>query len=292
MKNKSKLVLGLSVLTAATIAAGATGTFAWFTTSRSASVTITNVTVVSNQSNLVVDIQNAKNDTGAVTGTTNKTLTSAATISDVSSANGLSFSQASFVPGVDNKLSKVTDVTGENGFYNQYWVTVTNSAVSGTGSDFDLYLGNGTSIAPATTAQKDKDLACWTRVAINECKTGKLNPLPTANSENVVNKTVFKSSISGSTGVVTAGKYLPNGIAAGSAYSTSLEDATIRTDAFAEVVTGDHSSSQFLGKVANGTTVTYLVSVWMEGTEALDQNSAKDGVATITLDFRGLDALE
>ena len=39
MKTKSKLVLGLSILSAATLAAGATSTFAWYQSSRSASIT-------------------------------------------------------------------------------------------------------------------------------------------------------------------------------------------------------------------------------------------------------------
>ena len=55
MKTKAKLVLALSVLTAGTAVAGATGTFAWFTTNRSATLVYSNVTA-KKPSNIYINI--------------------------------------------------------------------------------------------------------------------------------------------------------------------------------------------------------------------------------------------
>ena len=54
MKTKAKLILAMSVLTAGVVAAGATGTFAWFTTNRAAQLNYTSVTAQKNAGNLDV----------------------------------------------------------------------------------------------------------------------------------------------------------------------------------------------------------------------------------------------
>ena len=62
MKTKAKLVLALSVLTAGTAVAGATGTFAWFTTNRSATLVYSNVTAVNNHGTLEVELEKPKKE--------------------------------------------------------------------------------------------------------------------------------------------------------------------------------------------------------------------------------------
>lgn len=57
MKTKAKLVLALSVLTAGTAVAGATGTFAWFTTNRSATLIYNNISAVNNHGTLKVELK-------------------------------------------------------------------------------------------------------------------------------------------------------------------------------------------------------------------------------------------
>ncbi|MCQ2742802.1 MAG: hypothetical protein MJ239_05860 [Bacilli bacterium] len=308
MKNKSKLLLATSVLTAATIAAGATGTFAWFTTNRTASVTITNITAKANNSTLKVDLINAYNDssfTKETVGDSEVNATSASNIADVSSEKGLVFTQAVFVSGTESadttgagdgaKLSKIKQVNNTEKCYTQYYLTITNVKEDGatTGKALDVYLGENTKITAGGANQKDLNLAGWSRVAIASVGTAKPASVPTAEGDGVTNIVTFKTSISGAAGVVTAGKYLKNEpCTAGDLYTNHLGTATIKTDAF-PTVTGTSetpSGNNYLGEIAPGATQYYLVSVWMEGTEAMNQNSAKDGIMGVSLDIRAFDA--
>ena len=78
MKNKSKLILGLAAMLGVTAAAGTTAGFAWFTTIRTATVSLTNAHVYSDYGDLKVQYVDVANNgiTGAST-----TITSSLAIS-------------------------------------------------------------------------------------------------------------------------------------------------------------------------------------------------------------------
>ena len=160
MNNKTKIMLGLSALTAGTLAAGATGTLAWFTTNKTATATYSKITAKATQGSIKAKI----------TGITDKTITSSeytaeATVTsassytaDVSSTNGINFAQPQWVgkAGNDQAYNKVEDVSNKENYFTQYFITLQNDG----DVDMDIYLDAGCSITGDATLTK------WTRVAI------------------------------------------------------------------------------------------------------------------------------
>ena len=121
MKTKAKLILAMSVLTAGVVAAGATGTFAWFTTNRAAQLNYTSVTAQKNAGNLNVsmagelanglgwsnEVQHATvPDKGSMA---SATVTAASHMSDVSSQDGVKFDKPIWktVAGKDQEVDRV-----------------------------------------------------------------------------------------------------------------------------------------------------------------------------------------
>ncbi len=106
MNTKTKLMLGLSVLTAGTLAAGATGTFAWFTTNKTAVAKYTSIVAKADTRKLKVTM-GTLTDSGLTTEETNydesksewkdevKLSSTASYTSDISSGDGMTFKKAS-----------------------------------------------------------------------------------------------------------------------------------------------------------------------------------------------------
>ena len=130
MNNKTKIMLGLSALTAGTLAAGATGTLAWFTTNKTASATYNTITAKATQGSIKAKI----------TGITDKTVTSSeytaeATVTsassytaDVSSTDGIHFAQPQWVSkaGNDQPYNKIENVSNKENYFTQYFITLQN----------------------------------------------------------------------------------------------------------------------------------------------------------------------
>lgn len=195
MKLTSKIVVSsLSVLTALTLAVGTTATYAWFRTVRTASLNLSDVTLRTRTSDLLMTITSLTSGNAAFTdgetGLTRSTTDSVRAISmsasaynvtDVSS-DGRHFYHPEFAPLHDDPsdpyglvASSINEVyngtkdlaTGYEYFYVQTGITLTNS-----GSEkMNVYIDGGSAIQGASTLLKDTNAAKATRVSLYSVDT-------------------------------------------------------------------------------------------------------------------------
>lgn len=290
MKTKAKLVLGLSLLTAATLTAGATGTFAWFTTNRKATATFNKITAKSVEGSLTItmgtmtekDTQKTNGEIATATSATLEGTTSGTT--DVSSQDGVKFAHPNWTSTAGNTedggvkgIADVSDLAkyGKNGYWTAYYIGLKN----GGGSDADVYLNAGSEVKAATSDGKDTNAASWTRVAINLANGDTAPSTLTASGTKVI-----------------------QGTSAGPNYVAINADATKYTTAKAEpaalgslndvIAATDLStiSAQKLVTIKAGATQFLTVSVWLEGTASTPQDAAIGGSVNVTLNFAALTA--
>lgn len=276
MKNKTKLMLGLSLLTAGTLAAGATGTFAWFTTNKTASATYSNIIAKSTTGSLGIsmhgitesgleDGSEATDNEASLTGTASYT-------TDVSSGDGVTFAQPKWKTnaGNDNPYYEVTNVSSKTGYFTQFYITLQNNG----GAKVTVYLDTGTKVSAGTPGKSEDDaLASWTRVAVNNLGDG--------------------------TSIVASGTKIFGGTAMGTQYVAPTESAGEKLtlqELSATVLTtfGDISAkpveNQKLFAIEPGAHQNVGVSVWMEGTAATSQDTAKGGIVNVDLKFYAVEA--
>ena len=310
MKTKAKLVLALSVLTAGTAVAGATGTFAWFTTNRSATLTYSKVTAVTSNSKLRVQMGTLTDSTTTTADnydSANKkykdeiTLNSAASFtSDVSSPDGMNFFKPEWKgqAGNNNEVFDVKNVTGKafttgltGGYYTQYYFMVQNEGASTT----HVFLNEKTGIFPVeATKDEDKALASWSRVAILDTElTGSV--APEKDQTTYTNKIIFEAAAAegfAATKTLAIDEKNPTKTAAeGGAKTINTKTVATKTDAFGTVVSGTSKTTDqgYLCELAAGAKRYFVVSVWMEGTENDNQDPAINGAIKITLGLSGIE---
>lgn len=303
MKNKTKLVLGLSILTAAALTAGATGTFAWFTTNRKATATFNHITAKSVEGSLTIAMgsltepglgengNDYKQTTASLTGSTSA-------MTDVSSADGITFAHPNWTDKAGNKekVHGITDVSGKTeanlkkygtgGYWTAYYIGLKNNG----GAAANVYLNAESTISGASTEagdQKTKDdsAASWTRVAINTVgETKPISTLTTSASTKIIQNATDDASK----------KYVAPNDAAETltladlpASSTLFNGST--TNSLKEVTTADSDDkvkNQLVCTIPGNGAVRYLtVSVWLEGTMSDNQDAAIGGVVNIVLNF-------
>lgn len=177
MNNKSKLVLGLSAMLAATVGVAATGTFAWFTTTRVAQVNVTSATVYSSYGKLAVAYAATQPAQGATaisasgTGTPADPIALSATTNNMTdiSGNGNTFYKPTWLPGYEGTSCSAMPTspnTATNAYYVAFALTFTNS---GTAS-IDVYFDSTTVLKAHDTegdaATIDANAMKATRVAV------------------------------------------------------------------------------------------------------------------------------
>lgn len=279
MKTKAKLVLALSVLTAGTAVAGATGTFAWFTTNRSATLVYSNVTAINNHGTLEVELEKlsdakataavaAEDDKSkkTVTGSTDSATT------DISSKDGATLVKPIWTKDAGNghAIEKTVAATYKTD-YTVYLVGLKNSKPTG----LNVFLDTGTLIKATASEDaqikaKNDALANYTRVAVNDADTT-TKPAEDKNSYTVKAKnTIMFENNQGKTD-----SYLAPAATAGLATLTALP--TENTTEYTHVVgdfqpvssaaTAQHD--QFLINLPGNETTThwFTVTVWLEGTK-------------------------
>ena len=306
MKTKAKLVLGLSLLTAATLTAGATGTFAWFTTNRKATATFNHITAKSVEGSLTITMGTLTEKTpqangnlvagSGTTASTEATLTgTTSAMADVSSQDGISFAHPNWTDkaGNDQPVKGIADVSsldnyGKKGYWTAYYIGLYN----GGGSKADVYLNIGSAVSAADnadTAQKGKNDAAakWTRVAINISGTASQGVTTSAPNTmpNSANGTV-----------------VIQGSEAGDKYVAANKDATtcpakdVDKAAWKDLVDVPTQATgyekQKITTIAAGYTQYFTVSVWLEGTANNNQDSAIGGVVNVVLNFAALTAAD
>lgn len=285
MKTKAKLVLALSVLTAGTAVAGATGTFAWFTTNRSATLTYSKVTAFNSHGNLEVEIHKLS-DEGATEN--NKQPSADGTVQAVHTVEGVSSAttDVSSQDGItvvkpiwkgesgEGKSIYKTEAATMGKEYVMYYFSVSNIGEN----TLNIFLDNGTAIK-ATSDANDKDVALrnYSRVAINEF----------AGTEAPTTKSTFKASNTKAFeyNVGTMGKYLPAATEADTATSVAMT-TTHWTDALPATTSAtDTTSDQHLATLAKGAKKFFVVSVWLEGTKADGADFKKCAGGSISVDI-------
>ncbi len=285
MNNKTKIMLGLSVLTAGTLAAGATGTFAWFTTNKTATATYNNIIAVGTQGNLQASILGLTTSTVKGEQGTNTTATgSKSFISDVSSNDGVAFVQPDWAgeSGNTKAINSLETVTGKAGYYTQYSVTLTNVATA----DNDDAVGGKIKVdltSITITCADFTEATNWVRVSI--FKTYETSTLGT--SDKYISS---GTSLGVYTNTVTTGtndKYVKGTKTESEKTYLDLETSSVKSAS--DLSTNPVEVSDSLLRNAS---VTIGVSVWLEGTANGDnsQDSVKGKTVSIALGFTATDA--
>lgn len=279
MKTKAKLVLALSVLTAGTAVAGATGTFAWFTTNRSATLVYSNVTAVNNHGTLEVELEKLSDAkaSAAVTAEddkSKKTVTGSAdsATTDISSKDGATLVKPIWTKDAGNgkPIEKTVAATYKTD-YTVYLVGLKNSKPTA----LNVFLDAGTLIKAtasedAQVKAKNDSLAKYTRVAVNDANTT-VKPTETDGAYTVAAKnTIMFENNEGKTD-----SYLAATDAAGFATPTALPtkntlDYTHIAGNFKAVTSSDGADhDQFLIKLPGNEENAhwFTVTVWLEGTK-------------------------
>ena len=325
MKTKSKLLLALSALTVGTVAAGTTATFAWFTTNRTATAHMTNISASNKEGNLKIEFHEITN--GAVfandTGSSNPSSTGTEVnakfnqdLRDLSSKDGYKFyapvwdasqSQFSYTNGghqMPQGYKEYENQSGDNG-YIQFYLSITNEGKS----DLQVYLDpNELGIAGAAgegdQQTKNTALAKFMRVAIissqNTQPTNGYNNDTEPNIEEPGQLVFMNSNTANYDRYVTGTKLdkltvEDDGTAAYNDptehfFSTPSSMPTLASIG-AKNDTARTEEATYLGTVeADGGNDTIYVSVaiWMEGTCA-DSDAADGGIVDIDLGFTALD---
>ena len=278
-------MLGLSVLTAGTLAAGATGTLAWFTTNKTAIATYNNITVQGTQGNLKASIAGVTDESANKDFETNPTVDARSSFtSDVSSKDGLKFLQPDWKGAsgnVNQEFYSLKDVTQESGYFTQYLVTIKNTSEKGAEAASQAKLNIALTGVTITSDTGHSSLAGWTRVAINTNvqKTEGSKYLTTLDKINEKTNTtyLFQNSTTD-----TSKKYVNDkkeGFTGPAGTMDKVLD-TCETRDTANVNVADDSWKN----VEPGKEIVVGVSVWMEGTMDV-QDTARGGTISVKLTF-------
>ena len=274
MNNKTKIMLGLSVLTAGTLAAGATGTLAWFTTNKTATATYQRVTVVGTQGSLNVAIEGVTNGAGSTKEAGTTATAQGGTVSDVSSNDGITFYQPDWKDqaGNENEVNSAKPVSDKDGYFVQYLVNVSNASTEGTSIKASL---TGLTITVTKDGQS-AEMAKWVRVAILPGATKKTDSafLEKGNAT----ATLYQTD-------TTLNKYV-NGITLKDENKMTIDTTTV-LEAKSTLAKELAISDNLQPNKANSATVG--VAVWVEGTNADKQEAIKGAEISVSLTFSATD---
>ncbi|MDY5440867.1 MAG: hypothetical protein SPG64_01410 [Candidatus Enteromonas sp.] len=295
MKAKSKILLALSVLTAGTLAAGATSTFAWFTTTRAVQLTYSKVTVLNDNGSLeaaLYPLTDPKSTSSAWSSSNTTEATSSISVSEISSKDGKTFSKPVWKVGAGGDVADAKD-----GVLGTDFIVLLLELKNTNAKGLDVYLDLGTGITANPDTPANKAAAALSRVAVYS-----------------VGASIPDSYAAG----VTAGKdsksiVFENGQPAdftevgNTAFQTNKYfDGTTKTettlpDTITHVV-GDFTkctsdSLQATQKLAtdlkNGASTQYFyVAMWLEGTKTTGDyfNSSAGGLFNVNLNLVAFDA--
>lgn len=292
MKTKSKILLALAFLTAGTIAAASTSTFAWFTTTRSVKLTYSTVSVINKQGNLEAKIYKYTDAWG--TEEQGQSVSTSTTISELSSADGVKFAKPKWDTVAGGKI--IGNGTAEAGVdYSVAVVEVKNTGVNG----LSIYLDNGTKIA-ANSASNTKDAAAanLSRVAINAV-TGNLASIPNSAPGTADGTKVFENNTEVKDVPLVAGQYIDASttpVEYGTALKPVPADTYFVNEAGFSALTASNltanSKQQLVANLAKDATAYFVVTVWLEGTKQTGPyfNSCVGGKIDITLNLTAFEA--
>lgn len=278
-------MLGLSALTAGTLAAGATGTLAWFTTNKTAIATYNNITVQGTQGNLKASIAGVTDENANKDFETNPTVDAHSSFtSDVSSKDGLKFLQPDWKSAsgnVDQAFYSLKDVSKESGYFTQYLVTIKNTSEKGAEAASQAKLNIALTGVTITSDAGHPSLAGWTRVAINT-NVQKAEGSKYLTTLDKINEKTNTTYLFQNPTTDTSKKYVNDkkeSFTGGAGTMDKVLDTCEPRDT-ANVNVTDESWKN----VEPGTEIVMGVSVWMEGTMDV-QDSARGGTISVKLTF-------
>ncbi len=304
MKNKTKLVLGLASLLGVTAAAGTTAGFAWFTTTRTATVSLTSANVYSDFGDL--SIAYTAVDSNGIThdATKTNTLAIAATtgVTDIS-GDGKTFfkpvwkaDNGTAQPTAATSISSISNASDKT-YYVQFGVALYNSGKT----SFKVYLEEGSAVVGVNVnagsdtslqAQQAKNDAAAkaTRVAI--WSTGTTPANMTTWQYDSTDSVTPSADPSDPKDMTTGFKYISS--ASGTAYGavgtvSTPAKATFHAGAFTHI---DLQSSavygQLVASVAANSSTEVIISSWIEGTLSTANNAAKGGNVSFNLNLSAI----
>lgn len=299
MKTRSKLIVALSSLLAVTAGAAATSTFAWFTTTRTASVNFTSAKAYDKSGKLSITYDAVTN--GSVEGNSqasnivNLTGGTSGNVTDIS-GDGRTFYRPTWIPGKDGtKASAIPTVVNstDSHYYIQFGVTLTNSATTGN-PDLTVYLDAASYVKAHTAGTAiDVNAAKATRVAIyTVAAAGVLASTDTLTTlwQNDTTDSTYQYL----TTYAATGAYDVPSTATEKASLATLAAANIHAGAFTEVTKGfTPGTMQTIGTIAATKSISLVVSIWLEGTLSTcvntpEANTVVGGAVDTNLAFAAL----
>jgi hypothetical protein len=299
MKTRSKLIVALSSLLAVTAGAAATSTFAWFTSTRTATVTYQKATAYTTSGDLTLKYSAPAVGAGfnnpATDAYTNSLAITNATdggkVTDIS-GDGVTFYKPKLTADSTNAADKwkfVNDTytavanSATVSYYVEFGISFHNGNTNPATNKMKVYINTGSTLVAATatgegaSAQQAKnDLAVKAmRVAFltGSTLTAYWNPNDTTAEDSLV--------------------YMSSGTVTGNALTTAKENslAHYHYSNYTDVNTADSTTleKQYLGEVAD-TDLVITVRMWLEGTSTSCLNEAKGGETNLNLAFAGINS--
>ena len=293
MNNKNKVLLtsvGLALLSGI---AATSSTFAWFTTTRTASISYSNATVTSSQSNLILTYKGSTNTfttAPAVGSTGNISIVGGNQVTDIS-GDGISF----FKPiwSADTGVAtKIDPVTSAEGFYVEINV---NIAIFGQ-TNMNVYLGQGTGITPVSAAAADIKAVAASRMAV---LVGATPTVPTILYAPDADYDVAGTPTNGHQYLDAASStpvdvFANNAVADASKEIMTSPAVVAGPFATSTTVAGATAGSLVASLTTTSTNVDVTFRVWIEGedVDAINQvgNTALGGIFNVAINLYALEA--
>ncbi|MDD4521061.1 MAG: hypothetical protein PHF59_03535 [Bacilli bacterium] len=278
--NKNKKLLLSSVGLAVLSGIAATGsTFAWFTTTRTATISYTSATVVSKQSNLKITYVSS-NDTfdpvpeaGAVS---SLSLVGGMDITDIS-GDGLNFYKPVWSATAET-ASAINAVTASVGNWVEFTVTISRDNVTG----MKVYLGAGTSITPKTALdEQDLKAVAASRLAVINVDTP-ASPVveciytPSDASHSYLTTAAAGTAVYGIDGYTKV------------TYAGDLVTGTLATQT---TIGAADAAKTLVADLSTETSADVTFRAWLEGEDTDAINEAISGVFDINISLFGLDVV-
>ncbi len=208
MKKTKKLIVGgligmLGIVAATTATSGV----AWFTTTRTAAVSITNLVATAAEGNLTI-ANGGYTEEGLTqtinSGANSSTIAATAQLTDVSSCDGVNFFKVSTANDVSTSRQETGKVNSiNNTLYNYYaWdLTITNTA--GANSPMDVYLSKAGNIFTDGDGEDDYHPENWYRLAIFDTTVASANCVFLYNQETTDSNHAYGINAAGTVAVGT-----------------------------------------------------------------------------------------
>jgi hypothetical protein len=279
MKNKKTIMFGALALVLLSGLSAASTTFAWFTTTRTASLTFSEATVETKDSNLVVSYVGSPNVFGSVDNTPNDIkLSGVNRVTDIS-GDGLAFYKPVW-SSIKDVASSINEVTSVENYYIDFLLKIERQASSPSATGFKVYLGVGTKIAPVDDDNpRDVDAVSAVRMAVISYADAARNTPALVELHSPVAEVEPKYIV-------------PD--AGASAYSVSgykLHDASaeVNSDPFFTAISDADGPTHQIADLTSDSEAYVGFRFWIEGTDAeATKDKALGGMFKVALDIYAL----